>query len=195
MMLQTGRQAADRTRLGRHLGRPRRTKAWPLTLAPRAASAVIGLTLSLSALAETYTARVVGVTDGDTIKVLDGRRTAHKIRLAGIDAPEKAQPYGQRSKRYLADQVYGRTVTLDCGELDRYKRLLCVVLLDGRDINLSQVQAGYAWWYQRYSRMQTLHQRQSYEEAELAARARRAGLWRDNSQSPPWEWRKRARRA
>ena len=107
----------------------------------------ICLLLALPALADTYTARVVGVTDGDTVKVLDATRVLHKIRLEGIDAPEKAQPYGQRSKQHLAGLVFSREVTLNCGKHDRYKREVCVVLLADQDINLSQVQAGYAWWY------------------------------------------------
>ena len=150
----------------------------------------ICLLLALPALADTYTARVVGVTDGDTIKALDGTRVQHRIRLAGIDAPEKAQPYGQRSKQHLAEQVFGREVTLSCGKHDRYKREVCVVLLEGQDINLSQVQAGYAWWYRQYAREQTPAQRKEYEEAERTAQERHAGLWRDNSPIPPWEWRK-----
>jgi len=75
--------------------------------------------LTTSAIADTYTGRVVGISDGDTIKVLDVTNTQHKIRLAGIDAPEKKQAFGQRSKVSLSDQIFGRDVTLDCGKRDR----------------------------------------------------------------------------
>lgn len=145
------------------------------------------------ALADTYIARVVGVTDGDTVRVLDGTKTLHKIRLAGIDAPERTQPFGQRSKQYLAGLVFGRDVTLDCGKLDRYKREVCVVILDGQDINLSQVRAGYSWWYRQYAREQRLDQRKAYAEAEAMARETRTGLWSEKNPTPPWEWRHRKR--
>ena len=157
--------------------------------------ALAGYLLVSSALAGTYTGRVVGVMDGDTIKVLDKAKTLHRIRLAGVDAPEKKQPYGQRSKQQLARQVFDREVTLDCGKIDRYKREICVVLLDGQDITLAQVQSGYGWWYRQYAREQTLSQRLAYQAAELSARELRLGLWRDPSPTPPWEWRQKGRRA
>lgn len=158
------------------------------------AIALAGYLLASSVLAETYTGRVVGVMDGDTVKVLDKAKMLHKIRLAGVDAPEKSQPYGQRAKQNLASRVFDREVTLDCGKLDRYKREICVVLLDGQDINLAQVQAGYGWWYRQYAREQTLSQRLAYQAAELSARELRIGLWRDASPTPPWKWRQKGRR-
>lgn len=170
------------------LGRPAARSQSVMPMRPTLAT--ICLALALPVLADTYTARVVGVTDGDTIKALDGTRFQHRIRLAGIDAPEKTQPYGQRSKQHLAELVFGREVTLDCGKQDRYKREVCVVLLDGQDINLLQVKAGCAWWYRQYAREQTPAQRKEYEEAERTAQELHAGLWRDISQIPPWEWRK-----
>ncbi len=151
----------------------------------------ICLLLALPALADTYTARVVGVTDGDTVNVLDETRVQHKIRLAGIDAPEKAQPYGQRSKQHLAELVFGKEVVLDCGKRDRYKREICVVGLDGQDINLALVQTGFSWWYRQYAHEQTSAQRHDYAAAEAAAREARRGLWADDNPTPPWEWRHR----
>jgi endonuclease YncB( thermonuclease family) len=133
--------------------------------------------------------KVVGVSDGDTITVLDSTKTQHKIRLAGIDAPEKKQPFGQASKKNLSALVFNRDVTLDCGKSDKYRRELCVVMVDGQDANLAQVKAGMAWWYRKYQKEQTARQRVSYEAAESTAKIGRVGLWSDADPVPPWEWR------
>lgn len=87
--------------------------------------------------------QVVGVTDGDTVTVLDGQRTQHKIRLAGIDAPEKSQPFGQRAKEHLSSLVFGRAVVVDAEKQDRYHRTVGKVLINGRDANLVTVVAGF----------------------------------------------------
>ena len=108
------------------------------------------LCLALHTFAATIEGRVVGVADGDTITVLDTGKVQHKIRLAGIDAPEKAQPYGQTSKRSLSDLVYGKTVTVDTDKTDRYGREVGKVLVDGVDTNLEQVRRGLAWHYKAY---------------------------------------------
>jgi endonuclease YncB( thermonuclease family) len=142
-------------------------------------------------LAATIEGRVVGVSDGDTITVLDGTKTQHKIRLAGIDAPESKQAFGQASKKHLSDLVFGKEVTLDCGKSDKYRREVCVVLVDGQDANLAQAKAGMAWWYRKYQKEQTPRQRTEYEAAERTAKAGRVGLWGDANSVPPWEWRHR----
>ncbi len=105
-----------------------------------------------AAEAATITGRVVGVSDGDTITVLDADRTQHKIRLAGIDAPESKQAFGSRSKQNLSDLVFGKDVAVEWDKRDRYQRTLGVVLVDGHDVNLEQVRAGMAWWYRQYAR-------------------------------------------
>lgn len=152
---------------------------------------VVGLLSAHFAWAYDLRGRVVGVSDGDTITVLDAQRQQHKIRLAGIDAPESKQALGQASKKHLSDLLFNRDVALDCGKTDRYKREVCVVLVDGQDANLAQVKAGMAWWYRKYQNEQTAAQRASYEAAEVAARVRRVGLWQDAGAVPPWEWRHR----
>jgi len=144
-------------------------------------------------LADTLEGRVVGVSDGDTITVLDSSKKQHKIRLAGIDAPEKKQAFGQASKVRLSDLVFGKDVVLDCGKTDRYRREICIVMINGQDANLGQVRAGMAWWYRKYQNEQTAQQRAVYEAAEAAAAAGRVGLWRDAGPVPPWEWRKAKR--
>ncbi len=135
--------------------------------------------------------KVVAVADGDTITVLDSTNTQHKIRLAGIDAPEKKMPFGQASKSHLSDKVFGREARLQCGKTDKYKREVCVVYVNGQDTNLSQLNAGMAWWYRKYQREQTERQRADYEAAEAVARSGRVGLWHDADPVPPWEWRHR----
>lgn len=155
---------------------------------------VLGTVLALAGLpacAYTIEGRVVGVSDGDTITVLDSTKTQHKVRLAGIDAPESKQAFGQASKKHLSDLVFDRQVTLDCGKTDRYKREICVVMVDGQDANLAQVKAGMAWWYQQYQKEQISQQRADYEAAEVSARAGRVGLWSEAEVMPPWEWRHR----
>jgi endonuclease YncB( thermonuclease family) len=133
--------------------------------------------------------RVVGVADGDTITVLDSGQQQHKIRLSGIDAPEKAQPFGAKSKANLSALVFDRQVSLQCGKQDRYRREVCVVFIDGQDANLEQVKAGMAWWYRHYAKEQTPGDRTRYEEAESVAKGRRLGLWSDANPTPPWEFR------
>lgn len=129
-----------------------------------------------------FAGRVVGVSDGDTISVLrDGREV--RIRLDGIDAPEGGQAYGQRAKVFVSDLVYGRTVTVLVKDIDRYGRLVARVAVDGRDVSLATVEAGYAWHFVKYSNDATL------AAAEREARTARRGLWQDPRAVPPWEFR------
>jgi endonuclease YncB( thermonuclease family) len=95
-------------------------------------------------IAESLTDRVVRVTDGDTIVVLDTNNAQHKIRLQGIDAPERGQAYGTKSKEYLSDSVVGKFVVVEYDKLDRYERVLGKVLLGNQDVNLEQIRAGSA---------------------------------------------------
>ena len=153
--------------------------------------AAVLLALScFSCWAETYQGKVVGVSDGDTITVLDGSKIQHKVRLAGIDAPEKNQPYGQASKTHLSNLVFGKLVTIETQKLDRYKREIGMVLSDGKDINLAQIEAGMAWHYKQYQRDQSPADRRLYSDTERVAQLTRKGLWADKSPIPPWEFRK-----
>jgi endonuclease YncB( thermonuclease family) len=150
----------------------------------------LALLLCFAASADTITGRVVGVSDGDTITVLDSAHVQHKIRLAGIDAPEKAQPYGQKSKESLSDLVYRKAVVVEFDKVDRYGRQVGKVLQDGLDVNLEQVRRGLAWHYKAYTREQRPEDRVAYNEAESRAREMKSGLWRDAMPKPPWEFRK-----
>lgn len=117
---------------------------------------ILALLLGLSCHAGTIEGRVVAVADGDTITVLDADRVAHRIRLGGIDAPEKRQAFGTRSKQSLSDIVFNRAVTVETGKTDRYGREIGKILVDGADANLQQVQRGFAWHYKTYEREQSL---------------------------------------
>ena len=132
---------------------------------------------------------VVGVVDGDTIDVLDDQRAQHKIRLAGIDAPEKAQAFGQQSKEHLSSLVFGRQVLVETGKRDRYGRTVGKVVIDGQDANLSLVAAGLAWHYKKYQGEQSPADRLLYADAEQDARVARRGLWQDAAPTAPWDWR------
>jgi micrococcal nuclease len=135
--------------------------------------------------AEEFVGRVVGVTDGDTLTVLRARQ-AERVRLQGVDAPEKRQAYGERAKRFTADLAFDRTVTVRTTGRDRNGRLLGeVVLPDGRSLNQELVRAGYAWWFRKYSRDGRLGR------LEGEARAGRRGLWVDQAPGAPWDFRGR----
>lgn len=136
---------------------------------------------------------MVGVSDGDTITVLDGLHAQHRIRLAGIDAPEKAQPYGDASKRHLSDMVFGESVTVDYEKHDLYGRIVGKILKDGHDASLEQLRVGLAWHYKQYQREQSREDRSAYAEVEHEAQQVHAGLWRDPAPVPPWTWRSEKR--
>ncbi len=148
------------------------------------------LALACTAHAETITGRVVGVADGDTITVLDANKVQHKIRLSGIDATERKQPFGNRSKESLSELAFDKTVNVETSKRDRYGRQIGKVLVNGRDVNLVQVERGMAWFYRQYQREQSPNDRRLYEAAEDAARAGKRGLWRDADPVPPWEFRR-----
>lgn len=151
---------------------------------------ILGLLLVSSiAIADTYTGRVVGVADGDTVTVLDSTNTQHKVRLAGIDAPEKKQAYGQVSKQHLANLLFDKTVTIETTRRDRYQREVGIVIVNGRDANLKQLESGLAWHYKKYADEQPAADRQSYAAAEVAAQQRHQGLWQDANPVPPWDFR------
>ncbi len=149
------------------------------------------LALAHAASAGQLTGRIVSVSDGDTVRLLDAHKVQHKIRLSGIDAPESRQAFGQRSKQHLADLIHGREVVAECGKVDKYRREVCKIVLDGQDVNVQQIEAGLAWWYRKYANEQLAADRARYEAAEAEAKVAKRGLWRDAEPVPPWDWRKR----
>lgn len=146
------------------------------------------IAFSMPALAEQFI--VVGVSDGDTVKVLSSDQHEMKCRLWGIDAPEgQGQSFGQKSKQSLSDLIYRRSVEVQVVAQDRYGRSVCRISLNGRDINKEQIAAGMAWMYRQYTSDPL------YAQAESSARAKQLGLWAEANPTPPWEFRKAGRGA
>jgi len=134
--------------------------------------------------------RVVGVTDGDTITVLDASKAQHIVRLGGIDAPKRKQPFGSVAKEALSSVVFDRRVEARCWKPDRYGREICSVFVGTRDVGLAMIRDGYAWHYKAFEQEQSAEDRAAYARTEVDARSARKGLWRDAAPVPPWDWRK-----
>ena len=149
---------------------------------------------AMPAFAESISGRVVAVADGDTLTLLDRSFVEHKIRISGIDAPEKKQAFGQRAKTTLSASAYGLPAEADCRKTDRYGRNICVVRVNGRDVGLEQIRAGMAWWYRQYARDQSWQEQRDYEDAEGQAKSAKRGLWTDKEPIPPWEWRRASKK-
>jgi endonuclease YncB( thermonuclease family) len=161
--------------------------------------------IPLSVWANTLQGKVIKVADGDTVTILDDSGKKHRIRLAGIDAPEKDQPYGDVSTQSLVELVSGKTVTIEYEKRDRYKRIVGKVLVDPPgevfcmaidcvkkiDAGLEQIKKGLAWHYKKYQSEQTEEDRKLYSNAEQEARNRQVGLWVNEVPITPWEWRRR----
>ena len=134
-----------------------------------------------------FTGPVVSVLDGDTLEVLHHQRP-ERIRLSGIDCPEKGQAYGNNAKHAASALAFGKEVTLQTHGYDKYKRTLADVLLpDGTNVNHTLVKEGWCWWYRKYAPGDTV-----LEGLEMEAREAQRGLWADPHPVPPWEWRKGA---
>lgn len=133
--------------------------------------------------------RIVGVIDGDTVDLLTDSKQRVRVRLAGIDAPERRQPFGSAAKKVLSDLVFSKQVLLEGSKKDRYGRLVAKVIVGGQDANLRLVRLGYAWHYKRYEAEQIPEDRRLYEAAHGAAMRERLGLWRDGEPIAPWEYR------
>jgi endonuclease YncB( thermonuclease family) len=150
---------------------------------------LLALLLVNPAAADTLRGRVVAIADGDTVTVLDESNTQYKIRLTGIDAPEKKQPFGSKSKEHLSSLIFNKQVTVEFSKKDRYGRTIGKITVDGVDANLEQVKAGMAWHYKQYQKEQSVGDRSAYAKAEEVARVENHGLWVDPEPIPPWEWR------
>ena len=137
--------------------------------------------------------KVVKITDGDTVNVIDQLNKNHKIRLGGIDAPEKKQAFGQKSKQNLSTMVAGQFIEVEFNKRDKYGRILGKLLKDGQDINLKQVTQGFAWHYKHYQNEQSSLDRALYAAAETDARKKRIGLWSVPAIAP-WEYRRATRK-
>jgi len=150
----------------------------------RSLSAIL-LLLPTFALADTLIGQVVSVADGDTLTLLTAEKTEIKIRLAAIDAPEKAMPYGQKSKQNLSDICFGKQALVEVVDTDRYGRTVGVITCSGINANESQVKKGMAWVYRKYA--EGFGHLYPLEES---AKNSKLGLWVDQDPTPPWEWRR-----
>lgn len=137
-----------------------------------------------------YKAPVIGISDGDTINVLhDG--ASYRIRLWGIDCPELKQAFGTRAKQFTGDLAFGKTVTLNVHDVDRYGRQVAEIILpDGRNLNREILRAGFAWWYRQFAKHDT-----ELEQLESEAKMAKRGLWVDKNPIPPWDFRRNGRTA
>ena len=151
------------------------------------------LLLSCLANAASLQGKVVGVADGDTVTVLDAQKVQHKIRLQGIDAPEKAQSFGQKSKQSLHEMAHGKQVTVEYQKKDKYGRTVGTVFVNNIDVCLEQIKRGMAWHYKQYANEQSKEDREIYANAEAIAQTQAVGLWKDKTPVPPWEFRRQSK--
>lgn len=152
----------------------------------RAVLALVLATAAIAAQAGELRGRVVAVADGDTLTVLDSGQRQHRVRLAEIDAPEKRQAFGERSKQSLSALCFGQQAVIEDQGRDRYGRVIGRVGCAGIDANAEQVRRGMAWVFDRYAADRSLYALQD------EAREARRGLWRDSAPVPPWEYRRAA---
>ena len=137
----------------------------------------------LAAHSTEWSGTVIGISDGDTLKVLTSDKHQVKIRLAEIDAPESHQAFGTQSKQSLSDICFKKSVVVDDKGTDRYKRTLGRIRCDGVDANAEQVKRGMAWAYRQYLTDPTI------AALEEGAKNAKAGLWSEPNPTPPWEFR------
>ena len=149
------------------------------------------LFFTLVSFAEELIGKVIKVSDGDTITVLDSNNQKHKIRLKGIDAPESQQVFGDISTQSLSKLVYDKEVLVTWDKKDKYYRILGKVIVDGNDANYEQLTKGLAWYYKQYEKDLSDEDKKRYSEAEEWARNYTEGLWADSNSIPPWEFRRK----
>lgn len=155
----------------------------------KAVLSLVIILFSISINAKELMGQVIKVIDGDTITILDANKEQFKIRLSGIDAPEKSQAFGNESKQSLSEMIAGKEVKVDYNKRGRYGRIIGKVLLN-EDINLAQVKRGLAWHYKQYEREQEVEDRALYAQEEYLAQKDKLGLWNDKTPIPPWDFRK-----
>ena len=148
---------------------------------------------TVTSFADQLQGKVIKITDGDTVNVLTSDNETHKIRLSGIDAPEKKQAFGNRSKQALAELIDGKTVSVEYNKLDKYQRMVGKITFDGQDVNLRQIKLGFAWHYKKYEKEQDVEDRSIYADAEYLAQRDKRGLWADENPTAPWDYRKQIR--
>lgn len=160
-----------------------------MSIFSRLSLAVLLMLISVTARAEIISGQVIGIVDGDTLVFVDVKNQQHMIRLAGIDAPEKEQNFGQRARTSLSAMSADQKATADCRKRGPNRHEICVVTVGGKDLGLEQVRAGMAWRYRQDIAQQTAQERANYQQAEFDAKIHRLGLWTGVNPTPPWDWR------
>jgi len=144
----------------------------------------------LPALSWAWSGKVIGIADGDTISVLRDKEQV-RIRLYGIDCPERGQAFSKKAKQFTSKMVFGKTVEVDHIDTDRYGRIVALVRLDGLLINAALVQEGLAWVYNFYCHLPFCEE---WFVLQLKAKDAKRGLWNDRNPIPPWEYRRQERK-
>lgn len=155
--------------------------------------ALIAITLALMttvAGAATLSGRVINIADGDTLTLLVGRQH-HTLKIAAIDAPERYQAWGDRSRTNLSRLAINQNAVADCSRLDRSGHRICKITVNTVDIGLHQIREGMAWLATQDIHTLSADDQSAYESAELMAKMRRLGLWGETNPVPPWEFRGR----
>ena len=142
------------------------------------------LLFTLSAQAETLEGKVVKIADGDTLTILTSTNQQVKVRLAGIDTPERKQPFGNRAKQALSSLAFQKQALVEIETKDRYGRTVGIVFVNGQNVNAELVKQGMAWVYRKYNKDMDLY------ELESRAKKEKLELWLDENPIPPWEWRR-----
>ena len=136
--------------------------------------------------AQKFQVKVVGISDGDTFTAINRDKLQLKIRIYGIDAPEKKQDYGQKAKQVLSDCIFGKVVMVDVQSQDGWGRYISYVYTpEGKDVSLLMLQNGMAWHFKKYDDTEI------YSNAEINAKSRKVGLWAVPNPVAPWEFRKK----
>lgn len=136
---------------------------------------------------KTITGKVIGISDGDTFRVLTERNETVKVRLYGIDAPEKGQDYGTQSQQQLSSLIFSKPIRVEQKNKDRYGRVVGIAFVDDLNVNEEMLKSGMVWHYRQYDK------NERWASMQRDAQAQKAGLWNKQSPTPPWEWRKEKR--
>lgn len=144
------------------------------------------LLISFTSLAQTFTGKVIAIKDGDTVVVIDSLNQSTTLRLAEIDCPEKAQPFGNRAKQFTSSQIYLVTIKYVVTDIDRYGRSIAMIYYgdDNKYLSAELIRNGMAWHYKKYSDSKEL------ADLEIEAKEKKLGLWSDPNPIMPSKWRK-----
>lgn len=159
-------------------------KGYALTNACRVCFVIVAVILCPLLAYADFTGKVVGVIDGDSIRVMHEGK-AEKVRLAGIDCPERKQAFGTKAKQATSNLSFGKAVYVEPIAKDRYGRTVAFITLpDGVRLNEELVKEGMCWWYRKYAPHNV-----RLKELEAVARGEKRGLWVEGKPVPPWEFR------